>query len=275
MNFMTDKNVLRVFLLLSAILLSSATQAVEEYTFTAPPRGNEENETKVYQPIANYLSKATGKKIVYKHSDNWLSYQDGMRKGAFDIVFDGPHFVSWRMANLKHVPLAKLAGNLAFVVAVRKDNMHIHGIKDLAGRTVCGLAPPNLATLTLYGQFPNPVRQPLVLEAESFEQAYKNMLEGKCTAAVMRDKMLEKLNKDKDSARVIFQSPGVPNQAFSAGPRLPSEARYKIAAALTSSDARKQLPQFFDRYSKGKDLVSANDTEFRDLIVLLKDTWGF
>ncbi|HEY5682759.1 MAG TPA: PhnD/SsuA/transferrin family substrate-binding protein [Sulfuricaulis sp.] len=272
---MTDKNVLRVISLLFSILLSSATQAVEEYTFTAPPRGNEENEAKVYQPIANYLSKATGTKIVYKHSDNWLSYQDGMRKGAFDIVFDGPHFVSWRMANLKHVPLAKLAGNLAFVVAVRKDNKHIHNIKDLAGRTVCGLAPPNLATLTLYGQFPNPVRQPLVLEAESFEQAYKNMLEGKCTAAVMRDKMLEKLNKDKDSVRVVFHSPGMPNQAFSVGPRLPTEARYKIAAALTSPDARKQLPQFFDRYSKDKDLISANDIEFRGLIVLLKDTWGF
>jgi len=275
MIFMTDKNVLRVISLLFAILLSSATQAVEEYTFTAPPRGNEENEAKVYQPIANYLSKATGKKIVYKHSDNWLSYQDGMRKGAFDIVFDGPHFVSWRMANLKHTPLAKLAGNLAFVVAVRKDNKHIYNIKDLAGRTVCGLAPPNLATLTLYGQFPNPMRQPLVLEAESFEQAFKNMMDGKCTASVLRDKMLEKLNKDKDSVRVIFHSPGVPNQAFSAGPRLPTEARYKIAEALTSPDARKQLPQFFDRYSKDKDLISANDIEFRDLVVLLKDTWGF
>ena len=272
---MTGKIVPRVLLLLSSLLHASIAAAAEEYVFTAPPRGAGDNETEVYQPIADYLSKATGKKIIYKHSDNWLSYQDGMRKSAFDIVFDGPHFVSWRMAHLKHVPLAKLAGNLAFVVSVRKDNKHIHDIKDLAGRTVCGLAPPNLATLTLYGQFPNPVRQPLVLEAESFEQAYKNMLDGKCMAAVMRDKMLDKLDKDKKSVRVVFHSPGVPNQAFSAGPRLSSEVRNKIAEALISPEARKQFPQFFDRYSKGKDLISANDTEFRDLVVLLKDTWGF
>jgi ABC-type phosphate/phosphonate transport system substrate-binding protein len=268
-------NKLRALSLLSFLILASPTIAKEEYIFTAPPRGSGDNEAEVYIPIADYLSKATGKKIIYKHSDNWLSYQDGMRKGAFDVVFDGPHFVSWRMAHLKHVPLAKLAGNLAFAVAVRKDNKTVHEIKDLAGRTVCGLAPPNLATLTLYGQFPNPVRQPLVLEAESFEQAYKNMMDGKCIAVVMRDKMLEKLNKDKESVRVVFQSPGVPNQAFSAGPRLSSEERNKIAEALISPEARKQFPQFFDRYSKGKDLVPANDSEFRDLIVLLKDTWGF
>jgi len=35
-------------------------------------------------------------------------------------VFDGPHFVSWRMTKLQHVPLVKFPGNLEFVVAVRK-----------------------------------------------------------------------------------------------------------------------------------------------------------
>lgn len=249
--------------------------AEDEYIFSAPPRETGENETEVYQPIADYLSRVIGKKIVYKHSDNWLSYQDGMRKGTYDIVFDGPHFVSWRMARLKHVPVAKLPGNLAFVVAVRKDNNRINEIKDLAGRSVCGMAPPNLATLTLYGQFNNPSRQPLITEVQSFELAYQGVVSGKCAAVVMRDKLLDKLNKDKDSVRVIFRSPGVPNQAFSAGPRFSTEDRNKIVGALLSPDARKQLPQFFGRYSKDKDLIPAEDAEFRDLLILLKDSWGF
>jgi ABC-type phosphate/phosphonate transport system substrate-binding protein len=234
-----------------------------------------ENETEVYQPIADYLSKATGKKIVYRHSDNWLSYQDGMRKGIYDLVFDGPHFVSWRMAQLKHVPLAKLPGNLAFVIFVRKDNNRINNIKDLAGRSVCGMAPPNLATLTFYNQFDNPSRQPLITEVRSFELAYQNVASGKCVAAVMRDQLLDKLNKDKDAVRVIFRSPGVPNQAFSAGPRFSADERNKIAESLLSPEARKQLPQFFGRYSKEKDLLPAHDAEFRDLMTLLKDSWGF
>lgn len=271
---MPAKNLLTCALL-STMLFSLTAVAEEEYILSAPPRETGENETEVYQPIADYLSKATGKKIVYRHSDNWLSYQDGMRKGTYDLVFDGPHFVSWRMAHLKHVPLVKLPGNLAFVVAVRKDNNRINDIKDLAGRSVCGMAPPNLATLTLYSQFGNPARQPLITEVRSFELAYQNVVNGKCVAAVMRDQMLDKLNKDKDAVRVIFRSPGVPNQAFSAGPRFSPEDRNKIAESLLSPEARKQLPQFFGRYSKDKDLISARDTEFRDLLVLLKDSWGF
>ncbi|MEK7734742.1 MAG: PhnD/SsuA/transferrin family substrate-binding protein [Pseudomonadota bacterium] len=57
-------------------------------------------ETDAYQPIADYLSSKLGRKVVYRHVDNWLSYQSEMRKGKFDIVIDGPHFVSWRMAAL-------------------------------------------------------------------------------------------------------------------------------------------------------------------------------
>lgn len=272
---MSSKKLQCACLLLSALMFASTAMAADEYIFSAPPRETGENETEVYQPIADYLSRVTGKKIVYRHSDNWLSYQEGMRKGTYDIVFDGPHFVSWRMAHLKHVPLTTLHGNLAFVVFVRKDNKNIIDIKDLAGRSVCGMAPPNLATLTLYGQFSNPSRQPLVTEVRSFELAYQNVVSGKCVGAAMRDKLLDKLDKDNDAVRVIFRSPGVPNQAFSAGPRFSTEERNKITGALLAPEARKQMPQFFNRYSKDKDLIAANDAEFRDLLILLKDSWGF
>ncbi|MCR4346339.1 MAG: phosphate/phosphite/phosphonate ABC transporter substrate-binding protein [Sulfuricaulis sp.] len=105
--------------------------------------------------------------------------------------------------------------------------------------------------------------------------AYQGVVSGKCVGAVMRDKLLDKLDKDKNAVRVISRSPGVPNQAFSAGMRFSTEEQNKIIDSLLSTEARKQLPQFFNRYSKEKDLLPANDTEFRDLIILLKDSWGF
>jgi hypothetical protein len=71
-------------------------------------------------------------------------------------VFDGAASIGWRMAKLGHEPVARLAGKLAFLVAARKDNDKINSVKDLTDRTVCGLAPPNLATLT----GAEPVRQP-------------------------------------------------------------------------------------------------------------------
>lgn len=59
-----------------------------------------------------------------------------------------------------HAPVVRLAGKLAFVVAVKKDNDKVGSLKELAGCTVCGLAPPKLATLTMQSTFENPARQP-------------------------------------------------------------------------------------------------------------------
>lgn len=262
--------------LLATLLLGFAlsTAAAEEYIFTAPPRDDGASEADVYEPIAKYLSAVTGKKIVYRHYDNWLTYQNEMRKGTYDLVFDGPHFISWRMVRLGHEPLVKLPGKLAFVVVTKKDNDKIESLKDLAGRTVCGLAPPNLATLTMQAQFDNPARQPIVVEVKSFKESYEGLLKGRCLAAVLRDSVHKNLDKDQ-ATRVIFRSDGVANQAFSAGARFTPQDKEKIVQALLAPEAKTRLSVFFERYNKDKDLLKASREEYANLAHLLKDVWGF
>ena len=258
----------------ACLLAFSATAVAQDYVFTAPPRDvGGGNESAVYGPVAAYLSAATGKKIVYEHSDNWLSYQDNMRKGKYDLVFDGPHFLSWRMAKLQHEPLAKLPGKLVFVVVAKKDNDKAQTMKDLSGRTVCGMAPPNLATLTLYSQFTNAAREPMIIPAKSFKEAYANMVADKCVAAVMGKGFYK--NLEKGEAKIVWESTGVPNQAFSASPRFSEQDRAKMVAALTSPEARVKLAQFFAIFSKEKNLEVAKRDEFVGVSALLKDVYGF
>jgi ABC-type phosphate/phosphonate transport system substrate-binding protein len=257
-------------------MLSAQGFAANEYIFSAPPRGSAEKETKVYAPIAAYLSGVLDKKIVYKHPGNWLSYQNDMQKDKYDLVFDGPHFASWRIIKSNHIPLVKLPGKLAFNIMVAKKNKDIKSYKDLNGRTVCGLAPPNLATLTLYSLFPNPVRQPLVVAVKSFPKGYGKATKGTCVAAVMRDKMFNKLNKKKKAGRVIFHSKGVANQAFTAGPRFSPQQKNKLIAALLSKQAVGKMQAFHKRFNKkGKPILPASEKDFQGLALLLKDVWGF
>jgi ABC-type phosphate/phosphonate transport system substrate-binding protein len=265
-----------IFAVISLFTTQTAL-AADTYIFSAPPRGPAIKESKVYDPIADYLSAITGKKIVYKHPGNWLTYQGDMQKGKFDFVFDGPHFVSWRMAQHQHEAIAKLPGKLAFVVVVKKDNEKITSIKQLAGHTVCGLAPPNLATLTMYSQFDNPLRQPLVIEVKSFKQGFEQMMKGnKCMAAVMRDKFLNKMDKDGEKTKIIWSSQGVANQAFSIGPRFTAEEKDKIRSALLAPEATEKMSAFMDRFNKKKrKLQPASSSEYNSLYVLLKDVWGF
>lgn len=270
------QNVSRL-LLITLLALPSAAVLAKDYVFSAPPRGAPEKEAAVYGPIAKYLSKATGKTIVYKHPDNWLNYQNQMQKGHYDLVFDGPHFIGWRMSKVRHHPVAKLPGKLSFVVFVKKDNKAVTSLDDLSGRTLCGLAPPNLATLTMYTQYPNPMRQPLVVEVKSFPVGYQKVIEGQCTAGVMRDKMFNKLQKKHGNlGRIIWSSGGTANQGFSVGPRFSSSDRARIANSLLAPEAAPYLDKFFERFSKkNKRLMPAKNKEYAGLGNLLRDVWGF
>ncbi|MBI5612700.1 MAG: PhnD/SsuA/transferrin family substrate-binding protein [Gammaproteobacteria bacterium] len=264
---------LRVAWFLLAATVSAPAAA--DLVFTAPPRESAAKAKEVYQPIADFLSKISGQKVVFRYTDNWLSYQSDMRKGLFDIVFDGPAFIGWRMAKLDHTPLVKLPGNLAFVVVVKKDNTAVKELKDLAGRKLCGFAPPNLATLTVLVEFTNPARQPLLVETKGFQAAYKAVVDGKCDAGILQTKLWQDFDKEKSATKPVFNSKPVPNQAFSAGgPRVSPELRAKFAEALMTEDGKAATKLLRDEF-KGQDFVPAKKEEYEGLGALMRDVWGF
>lgn len=267
----------RIFIL--ALCLSwmpTSLTADEPLVFSAPPRASAEVEGKVFNPVAQYLSRAIKRKVVYQHPGDWLSYQSNMQRGDYDIVYDGPHLVAWRIERLQHEPLATLPSKLAFNIFVHKDNTKIKKLKNLCGRSICGMAPPNLATLTLLDLFAdNPVRQPLMKEVKSFKIAYQSVLSGKCVAAVMRDKAHAKIDKTKQT-RVVFHTNGTVNQSFSAGPRLNVQEKQKLVEVLISPDSIHAIPAFHQRFNRGKKpLLTANPDQYKKLLRMLENSWGF
>jgi ABC-type phosphate/phosphonate transport system substrate-binding protein len=217
-------------LILCLVAFSGCAQPVfaqDEYVFAFPPREGEAKAVEVYGPIADYLGKVTGKRFVLKYTDNWLSYQSAMQRDQFDLVFDGPQFIGWRMAKFQHTPLVKLEGNIVFAVITKKSNERVKQMTDLNGRKVCGLSPPNLATLTLFDQFDNPVRQPVLMRAQSFREAFDDVMAARCEAAVMQAAMVGKFDKDNQT-QMVFKSKPVPQQGFTASARIPPDVQDKI-----------------------------------------------
>lgn len=269
-------HILTVISITGSLLASASAYAVEQYVFSAPPRGSAAAEEKVYEPVARYLSKVLGKKVVYEHPGDWLSYQTNMQKGIYDIIFDGPHFASWRIKRINHEPLAVLPGKLTFNIYTRNDQKRLHSIKDLGGRTVCALAPPNLATLTVYDAFAeNPMRQPMVKMVKTFKSGYDDVSKGKCEAGVARDKLFSKLDKSHNM-RVIHTSSGIVNQGFTAGPRVSDKDKVKIIQALISPGLQKKINPFHKRFNKSmKKLQPARVVEYEGLDRMLDSSWGF
>lgn len=267
-------------LVLASLILSTASILVakaDDFVFTAPPREKPAEGALLYGPIADFLTATTNHTFTYKHPDNWLSYMKGMRMGEYDMAFDGPHFVSWRVAAVQHTPLVRLPGKLEFVVISRKDNADINELQDLAGRPICGHAPPNLATLTMLDQFQNPARQPRVEVIRGFKNVYSAMVDKKCDAAVIPAKIYKKLNnKDEQKlTHVLFKSTGLPHQAISVASVIPADVQQEIRAALLSADGIVATEKLRKRFAGGKEMITTDTAEYEGYGFLLSDYWGF
>jgi len=255
--------------------LFAITSVSADLVMSAPPREKPEVGEQVYGPVAAYISQVIGKKVVYQHPEEWGIYQGNMQLGKYDIVFDGPHFVAWRMHRKGHELLANTPGELSFVVVVRSINKRYTELKHLRGRPVCALAPPNLATLTLLREV-GIGHEPRLVLSSSFGEAFKGLLAGKCEGVVMRDATYAKLSKTApNKTRVVFTSKPLPNQAITAGNKLDAASKNLLRTKLTTPEASAAMAKFVETYTGGKGLKAAESKDYEGLDALLKDIWGF
>jgi len=261
-------------LLLTALFSGSAAWSAE-YTFSSPPRESMQKEMEVYEPIAQFLSRATGQTITYEFPGNWLSYQTKMMKNQYDVLFDGPHFVGWRILKKDHTPLAKLPQPQTWIVVAKAGQPRVKQLSDLAGRKVCVHAPPNFGTLTLLSLFTNPSRQPFMAEIKGWKTGYQGVMEGKCSGTVLPVTNWKEYDPDGTKTAVLHRHQPYPNQAFTAGPRVPTELKNKMITALLSPAGQQSMSKLREQFSGGKELVSADKDEYRDVALILQNVWGF
>jgi ABC-type phosphate/phosphonate transport system substrate-binding protein len=245
------------------------------YVLSAPPHESAQAAAEVYAPLAEYLSRVTGKDVIFRHPANWIAYQAEMRKGAYDLVFDGPHFNAWRASHLQHNILVKAPGEHSFVVAVKKGNDKLRELKQLTGRAICGMSPPDLGSLTVLNEFDNPMRQPVIRNTAGWDKIYAAMQAGQCAAAILPARHLAKYDPQGTAARVLFKARAFPSQALSAGPHVSPADQAKIARALTSPEARLATARLRDSYALSGDFLPVAKDEYAGVAGILKDTWGY
>lgn len=265
-----QKNLAVIFL--ATLLLPPSLQAT--LFFSAPPREDDAKAKVLYEPLAKLFSEVTGETVVYIHPKGWLDYSTEMRAGNYDIVFDGPHFAAWRISHLNHLPVAKLPGTLDFVVISRKDNKRMRNRRNVARGTLCGLASPNLGTVSVLAEFQDSIIAPKVIEVKGgFNKVYEAFKEGQCDVAVLRDNVWNKFvpKADKEELRVLYKVAPLPNQTITVGPRINQKLRDAITSALLSKDGTAAGDKILERFSKtSKQFVQCKRADYDDLEKLLE-----
>lgn len=248
------------------IFTLSIGAASAEYLFTAPPRESAEKGKETYGPLVAQLSRIIGAEVKYVHPGNWVAYKKKVQSGKYDFVFDGPHFVAWRLNNLDVSTSVKLPGTLSFVLITSKSSSYIKTKENLISRKICALPSPHLGTLTTYSMFPNPVQQPkFVTNKGGFKNLMVNFLSGKCDAAILRDTYFKnKVDKNiREGLKVIARSKTMTNQGITISKRVDVNTKQRIISFLTSEEGSVAAKNLFQRFSKKKAyFITAGDSDY-------------
>ena len=269
---MRTKNIFFAVLVL-IIGIAPAVEAEDTLIFSTAPTHSAKKTLEIYGPLVEYLSHVTGKKVEIKTATTFVDYNNNLQKNNYQILFDGPHFVGWRMDKFGHVPVARLPGYIRIVVVVKKDS-NITTMDQLSGQRVCSFPSPNMLTMAFFEYYTNPIRQPVPVPAKGFKGLEKCLERNDVVAAVLRDKMWAKM-KNKDQFKILFAPQNAyPERTFSVSPGIDPDTRKKITYALLSAEGQPYLQDLLTTFKRDR-LVPARPGEYQDLGLLLAPVWGF
>lgn len=183
---------------------------------------------RVYQPLADYLSRQTGHNIKIKAHSNFLTYWSNLtRMKGFDLVLDAAHFTDYRVLKKNYEILAKLPDTVSFSIVTHEDDM-VFEIEELILQKVATTVSPSVGAIRLSGLFPDPMRQPKFIYAKNMNEAIQMIRDKQIFAAIIPSVMIPLFT----DLNTVLSTQSLPHMAFSASPEVPPEVKVAIQNAL-------------------------------------------
>lgn len=225
---------------------------------------------KIYQPLADYLSRHTGIKVEVVASRNFQSYWNTLlRNDQHDLALDAAHFAGYRMLKLGYRPLAKINDTVGFSL-VTNEEVLLFDISELIGKSIAAVPSPSLAGVRLSELFNNPMRQPQIVPTTNFPEALAKVSNKQATAALVPTSLVSgNLN-----VNTVMTTESSPHSAFTVSSQVNAETSRKIQLALLQAD----------KTEKGKKMLEAIRVSGFESVTwdsyiksarLLESVWGY
>ena len=232
----------------------------------------EEMPNRSMQPLADYIGALTGRRCSIVMPPNFPAYWEAVRRNGYDLAFDAPHFTDYRVQKFGFTVLVKTPETASYSLLVREDA----AARDpawLVGRRIASLGLLSIGTLRLNALFPNPMRQPVMVDVHSTEEAAELLLAGNVEAAFLPTSLVGRRVGQTGIAVALTTEP-IPRLALSASPRLAPPLTDKIHDGLlrahTTEGGRKML------HAIGLDyLDAATPEDFANQSYVLRGYWGY
>lgn len=259
------RHIVVLFLCLSASMAQAAT-----YTFVVQPIFPPERTVKAFSPLTTYLSKKTGHTFKLVTALNFLSYWQNMKKpGKYDFILDAAHLTDYRLKRMNYKVLAKRADVVSYTL-VTGENADVLDPEDLIGKSLATIGSPSLGMLRLEEMFPNPLRQPVIVEVNNSPDSIKMVLNGKVLAAIVPTPLVGGFPE----LLTIVTTEQVPHTAVSAAPNVPADVQSAVKQLLLdaskTAEGQKMLADInFPSFE------ATNPAAYEGFAHLLEGVWGY
>lgn len=223
-----------------------------------------------YQPLAEYLSKQTGENIKIIAAVNFPAYWETMKKGKeYDIVMDAAHFTDFRRDRLGYTVLAKVPDTVSYSLVTDEEAM-ILDPEELIGKPIATMSSPGLGGIRLNEMFPNPLRQPIIMETPNSLAAVDKVKKGEAIAAIIPTPLLNSL----EGLNTVTTTDPVPHVGFSVSPSVSKELQKTIKKALVNASKTDEGKKMLEAI-KFPQFVDANAKIYDGQAALLEGVWGY
>lgn len=266
--------VARVFSLFLFVLPSLATANAAELRLAIQPVLSQERTQTAFAPLARYIESQTGDKVEIITMPNFLAYWDLVRRpDQYDLSLDAAHFTDYRIDKGNFEVLAKIPDYVSYSIVVKQDNL-VFDPAELVAKSVATLGAPSIGAARLNAMFPNPMRQPAIIEVGSSEDGMKMLLNNQVFAAILPTPVVAQYMSNQAPIAVVSTTEPIPHIALSASLKLDTVTRTKIRNALINAtkteEGRKMLQGIgFPKFDPASRKIYEGQAK------ILKEYWGY
>jgi hypothetical protein len=256
------------------LMCTAPAMAAEPLTLLVQPILSEEQTRKAFVPLCEFIAQHTKRDCQIQTSPNFLAYWDTIRRNkGYDLALDAAHFTDYRVQKHGFQILAKVPDSVSYSLIAPGDALVIEP-DELIGKTIATLGPPSIGAARLNAMYPNPSRQPGILNVNSAEEGLDLVARKRVHGAILPTPVVAQQQARGASIIVVMTTEPIPHIALSASPALDATVREQLRAALidapNNDSGRKMLKKIgFERLEPARAEIYANQSK------LLKDYWGY
>lgn len=211
------------------LMLASGGALAADYTVSVEPSYPVQQAHDVYQPLLDYLGKATGHRFVLQYPSNYHSlWRDIRANTPIDFTFEEAQFVDYRAQRFGFEPLVRTAEPTSYAL-IALPEVAERGVDALVGYQVVSMPSPSLGYALLIEMYRNPVSQPEVLStAASWKDGVEMIFAGEADASMVPSYIAQLYPNLIEMQR----SRELPGRAFSAAKTVPDDIKAAVRDAL-------------------------------------------